>query len=206
MKYRPLWLTCAALVTVAATLGGCGSSGTPMMGQRGGQTPSARSGFPAGMMHSFGSGYHARGLVCAAPSLPGRLVTVVVGDMGMTSVVGGTAQPGGHMMLRALPASVPSGQIGFVVDNMGWRTHELVVLPLAAGHQAGERVPGPDGRIDEAGSLGEASASCASGAGEGISSGSVGWVVLRLPAGRYELVCNLPHHYASGMYQAFDVA
>ena len=88
---------------------------------------------------------------------------------------------------------------------MGWRTHELVILPLPAGAQAGQRVPGSDGKVDESGSLGEASASCAAGSGEGISAGAVGWTTVTLPAGRYELVCNLPNHYADGMRQELDV-
>ena len=108
-------------------------------------------------------------------------------------------------VLRAFPASVPTGQVSFVVGNRGWRTHEMVVLPLAPGQAAGQRTPGTDGKVDEAGSLGEASASCAAGSGDGIKPGSVGWVTLALPAGRYELVCNLRNHYANGMHQAFVV-
>ena len=82
-------------------------------------------------------------------------------------MMGGNAPLGGHMMLRAVPATVPAGRISFVAENMGWRTHELVILPLKAGSRAGQRVPGPGGKVDESGSLGEASASCAAGSGEG---------------------------------------
>jgi uncharacterized cupredoxin-like copper-binding protein len=130
----------------------------------------------------------------------------MVGDMGMTRMMGGTSLIGEHMMLRAAPARVAAGQISFEVANMGWRTHEMVVLPLPAGQLAGQRVPGANGRVDEKGSLGEVSASCAQGAGEGIKSGSLGWVTLTLRPGNYELVCNLKNHYANGMYQAFTVA
>ena len=51
----------------------------------------------------------------------------------------------------------------------------------------------------------EVSASCGADAGEGITSGSAGWTTLTLPPGRYELVCNLPNHYAAGMYQELTV-
>jgi hypothetical protein len=91
-----------------------------------------------------------------------------------------------------------------VAANMGWRTHGLVVLPLADGAAAGRRVPGGDGRIDEAGSAVEASAGCA--AGDGIASGQVGWVTMTLPPGRYELMCNLPNHYANGMFAELEVS
>jgi uncharacterized cupredoxin-like copper-binding protein len=34
----------------------------------------------------------------------------------------------------------------------------------------------------------------------------VGWVTLALERGRYELVCNMPGHYAAGMHAELDVA
>ena len=157
------------------------------------------------MMGSAPRGYHMSRLSCSAPSLPGGTVYVMLGDMGMTRMMSSIAPLGGHMMLRAVPALVPAGQVSFVVGNMGWRTHEMVVLPLAPGQAAGQRTPGRDGRVDETGSLEEASASCAAGSGEGIEPGSVGWVTLTVPPGRYELVCNLRNHYANGMHQAFVV-
>ena len=153
-----------------------------------------------------GSDYHYSQLSCTAPtSLPGSVVTVTVADMGMTQRMGGTAPMGAYMMLRATPASVPAGQISVVVSNVGWRTHELVILPLAAGAVAGQRVPGADGKVDEAGSLGESSNSCAAGTGDGITAGAIGWTTVTLAPGRYELICNLPNHYADGMHQELDV-
>lgn len=165
------------------------------------------------MMRGFGwvmgqtpAGYHLSQLTCSAPAnLPGTTVYVMVGDRGMTQMMGGRAPLGQAMMLRAVPAQVTSGQVSFVVANMGWRSHEMVILPLAAGQQAGRRVPGADGTVDEHGSLGEASASCAAGTGDGIQAGTTSWVTLRLPAGRYELICNIRNHYANGMYQEFTV-
>jgi len=95
--------------------------------------------------------------------------------------------------------------VSLVATNMGWRTHELVVMPLPDGATAGQRVPGPDGKVDETGSLGEASKACGAGTGEGITSGTVGWTTLTLAPGRYELLCNLTNHYADGMNQELDV-
>jgi len=195
---------------LAASQGGCSgsvSSGPGMMGGSSSTSIGMMGGFGGGMMGSAPNGYHLSPLTCSAPSsLPGTTVYVMVGDMGMTRMMGGDAPLGQHMMLRAVPTQVPAGQLSFVVGNMGWRTHELVVLPLGPGQNAGERVPGTDGKVDETGSLGEASASCAAGSGDGIQAGSVGWVTLNLPAGRYELVCNLRNHYADGMHQLLVVA
>ncbi len=199
-------LLLAVVMGLVATLGaGCGNGSSGMMGRQAEPSSSGPSGFGGSMMGSVPRGYHMSRPTCSAPSLPGSTVHVIVGDMGMTSMMGGVAPRGGHMMLRAFPTSVPAGQVSFVVGNMGWRTHEMVVLSLAPGQTARQRAPGSDGRVDETGSLGEASASCAAGSGDGIKSGSVGWVTVNLPAGHYELVCNLRNHYANGMHQAFDV-
>jgi uncharacterized cupredoxin-like copper-binding protein len=114
-----------------------------------------------------------------------------------------TVRPG-SMGLRVSGSTAVAGTVSFVVDNAGFRTHELVVLPLTEG-SIGERSVGSDGKVSEAGSSGEASRSCGSGPGDGITAGGTGWVTLRLPAGRYELVCNEPWHYYSGMYAELDV-
>jgi uncharacterized cupredoxin-like copper-binding protein len=158
-------------------------------------------------MMGGGSPYHRSALRCAAPSaLPGRVVQVTLSDMGMSTMMGGVAPMGARMRLRAVPATVPAGPVSLVASNVGRRTHELVILPLAAGAAPGGLVPGADGKVDETGSLGEASASCAEGAGEGIEAGTVGWVSVTLPAGSYELVCNLRNHYADGMYDRLVVS
>lgn len=194
------------LTTVLAgqVLTGCASAnhsaGPGMMSGPGASVP-----HPIGSpMMGGGSGYHHSQLTCSAPnSLPGAKVNVALADMGMTRVMSGTAPLGSHMMLRATPVTAPAGQISLIASNMGWRTHELVILPLAAA--AGQRVPGPDGKVAETGSLGEASHSCAAGTGDGIRAGAVGWTTVTLAPGRYELVCNLRNHYADGMYRELVV-
>jgi uncharacterized cupredoxin-like copper-binding protein len=197
--------TARALGVLAASaallLAGCSSSGRTGGGMMGG---SAGSG--GGMMSGAG-GYHYSRTSCSAPAaLPGATVRVVLADMGMTQRMGGDAPMGAQMRLSAAPGSVPAGAVSFVASNLGWRTHELVVMPLAGQGSAGQRVPGPDGKISEEASVGEASASCAAGTGEGIASGAVGWVTLTLAPGRYELVCNLKNHYANGMHAELDVS
>jgi hypothetical protein len=119
-------------------------------------------------------------------------VNVILADMGMTRTMGGIAPMVARMMLRVDPASVAAGQISLAASNLGWRTHELVMLPLTGGAAAGQRIGGPDGKVPETGSLGEASTSCAAGTADAITVGQVGWVIVTLAPGRYELVCNLP--------------
>lgn len=199
------WVVLAAALS-GLILAGCASStnraGSPMTGGAG---PSGAASAGSSMMGG-GSAYHYSHLTCAAPaSLPGSVVNVTLADMGMTQRMGGTAPMGAHMTLRATPTTAPAGQVSLVASNMGWRIHELVVLPLAAGAAAGQRVPGPDGKVDEAGSLGESSNNCAAGTGDGITAGGVGWTTVTLKPGRYELLCNLSNHYADGMYQELIV-
>ena len=176
---------------VAVALAGC-ASGT--------------SAISTGMMGG-GSQYHSAALACSAPAtLPGPVVQVELGDMGMTQMMGGTAPMGARMRLLDTPATEPAGPISLVVSNVGWRTHELVILPFATGAAVGQRVPGSDGKVSETGSVGEASRRCGSGVGDGLTSGSVGWVTVTLTPGRYELLCNLPNHYADGMHAELTIS
>lgn len=196
MKFRVL-----SLIAISASLvvAGC-SSGTHMAG------PGMMGGAHGQGAMGGGSGYHYASLTCSAPvTLPGQTVQVRLSDMGMTRMMGGIAPMGAHMRLTATPLTVPAGKVSLVASNVGWRTHELVILPLSSGATAGQRVPGTDGKVDEAGSLGEASSSCAAGTGEGIKSGAVGWTTLSLTPGRYELICNQRNHYADGMHEQLVV-
>ncbi|MDO8120706.1 sulfocyanin-like copper-binding protein [Isoptericola sp. b490] len=139
--------------------------------------------------------------------LPGTVVDVVAADMAMmggSGMMGGRSAdagswPSGWMSLTAHRADVPAGTVTLRVVNGGSVDHELVVLPLPDGQRVGQRDVGADGTVDESTSLGEASATNAEGEGEGIAPGAQGWVALDLKPGRYELVCNLPGHYAAGM-------
>jgi len=164
---------------------------------------------PLGMRGGAGPGGHglASGTPQAAPDLPGTVVNVSLTNMG-GSMMGGQRNGmmgGGAMGLSADHATVPHGTVSFLVTNDGSIDHEMVVLPLAGSRTAGARPVGGDGKVDEAGSLGEASRSGGAGAGDGIAPGASGWVTLTLAPGHYELVCNLPRHYAAGMYTQLNV-
>jgi uncharacterized cupredoxin-like copper-binding protein len=141
------------------------------------------------------------GSSCAVPALPGPVVDATLVNMGGPMMRGSGGSMGGGMMRLSLDKNtVAAGGVSFVAINGGSVSHELVILPLADGQIVGTRTVGPDARIEESGSLGEASATCAAGGGDGIAPGSSGWVTETLRAGRYEIVCNLPGHYAAGMY------
>jgi uncharacterized cupredoxin-like copper-binding protein len=140
---------------------------------------------------------------CSAPSLPGQVVDVTLTDTNMMQ--GGMMAGYGTGRVRVDPSQVHAGTVSVRVANMGVLMHELVILPLASG-SVGERTVGADGRVSESGSLGEASATCAAGAGDGIASHAIGWVTLHLPVGRYELICNIPGHYEAGMHAELDVS
>jgi hypothetical protein len=134
---------------------------------------------------------------------PGQTLDVVLSDMG-GMMSGGMMSRARMMNVAASPSSIPAGDVSFRVWNAGMMVHELVVLPLPPDG-VGTRAVGSDGRLSEAGSLGEAARTCGEGAGDGIVSGAASWVTLHLDPGRYELICNLPGHYAAGMFTELDV-
>lgn len=142
----------------------------------------------------------------SVPELPGTVVHAVVGDMGGPMMRGNGGRSADSMVLRLDQTAVPRGTVSFVVTNPGSKYHELVVLPLDGQQRAGSRVVGSDRRVDEAGSLGEVADSAGGSGDKGIAPGATGWVTLDLPAGRYELACNLPGHYAAGMYAEITVS
>ncbi|MEU7244151.1 sulfocyanin-like copper-binding protein [Streptomyces sparsogenes] len=202
-RRRGVWLVVlgaiAALVLgVATTLSAAAGGIFRSPGPTGGSAPSAQ---------------------CGPPSLRGRVVDVTVGDMGgmMRRMMGDAHDhlpPGGGpswnhsmgmMWLRATPRAVPAGTVSLRVVNTGAFAHEVVVLPLRTGQAVGERPVGTNGKTSEAGSPGEASRTCGTGKGEGIAPGATGWTTLTLRSGRYELVCDIPGHYAAGMYDELDV-
>ena len=152
----------------------------------------------------WSGGWAARGASCPAPSGPGQMVTFVARDMGRT---GGGMMRGpkaGPMMLMPVVTSVPAGTVTVALVNAGRRPHELLVLPLGSGQVAGQRPVGADDRVSEVGLLGEAEATCPTGADD-VLPGGTGQVTLDLTPGRYEVLCNLPGHYRSGMFATLTV-
>ncbi len=142
---------------------------------------------------------------CNVPGLAGTQVNVTLTNMGGPVMRPRNGMMGGAMRLTADRGAVAHGTVSFLVTNAGSISHEMVILPVPENQVPGTRPIGPDGTVDESGSLGEASGTCTEGSGEGILPGTSGWVTLTLPPGRYELACNLPGHYAAGMYTQLTV-
>lgn len=148
-----------------------------------------------------------------APRLPGTVVNVSLTDMGAAMMgrrngmmgQGGGMMSGGSMRLSADHATVPHGSVSFLVTNGGSINHEMVILPLPDPQGVGTRPIGGNAKIDEAGSLGEASNTNGKGAGEGVVPGASSWTTVNLAPGHYELVCNLANHYSAGMYTRLTV-
>lgn len=162
-------------------------------------------GLVGSVVNPVGTGFLSR-TRCGAPNLPGPVVSVSLTNMGGPMMRRPNGMTGGAMRMTADRNTVAHGPVSFLVTNAGTISHELVILPLPEGQIPGTRPIGADAKIDEAGSLGEASNTCAEGAGQGILPGASGWVSVTLPPGRYELVCNLPGHYAAGMYTQLTVS
>lgn len=89
--------------------------------------------------------------------------------------------------------SVPAGKVTFTVVNKGSMEHEMVVVPSPNGPASLKEA---DGSASEAGSLGEVA---------DLKAGATGRLTVTMPAGQYTLLCNLPGHFAGGMYATFTV-
>lgn len=197
-KPRRGWLVAALAATVTVLLGS--AFATVAWGGTWGQDATTSI-----MGSGFGGSRYGSDAAQTAPDLPGQVVRVAVSDMGGPMMGGRTGMSGEVMYLSADRTTVAHGTVSFLVTNHGLRDHELVVLPLADGESAGNRTIGDDNQIAETGNLGEASSTNGEGTGEGLQPGTSGWVTLTLPPGNYELVCNLPGHYAAGMYTELTV-
>jgi uncharacterized cupredoxin-like copper-binding protein len=89
--------------------------------------------------------------------------------------------------------AAPAGRVTFRVHNAGTITHEFVVIrtPTLAAD-----LPVRNGRAVEAGNVGETG---------DLQPGATKSVAIRLPAGHYALICNLPGHYLAGQHTDFAV-
>lgn len=89
--------------------------------------------------------------------------------------------------------AAPRGRVTFRVHNAGTIPHEFVVVRTA---RPAADLPVSKGRADETGNVGETG---------DLRPGATKSVSLRLPAGHYALICNLPGHYLAGQHTDFSV-
>ena len=109
--------------------------------------------------------------------------------------IGGTVQ---EWKVSVAPNTVTAGEVKFTIENKGTIGHEFLVvktdildgkITLDGDHFA-EPSPGLE-VIDEIGEF---------------KQGTTELLVLTLEPGNYQLVCNLPGHYAAGMHTSFVVS
>jgi uncharacterized cupredoxin-like copper-binding protein len=196
---RPLMVGVLAAAVMALVASGTVAVG--LIDRSSSGTPSA------GTMMNGGARPGGAATTIPAPALKpsGTVVNVSLTDSGGPMGEGNGPMHAGAMGLSVDQSSVPHGAVSFVVTNAGAVDHEMVILPLATSQVVGTRPFGADAKVDEAGSLGEASSSGGEGAGDGIAPGASGRLTVTLPPGQYELVCNLMGHYVSGMYRRLTV-
>ena len=91
----------------------------------------------------------------------------------------------------------PAGDVSFTIDSDGTIGHEFLIVKtdIAPGEIPldGDHFPEDADGIEVIDEIGE------------FAQGTTGSLAVTLEPGSYQLVCNLPGHYSSGMYLGFDV-
>ena len=102
------------------------------------------------------------------------------------------------MGMTVTPAAVKAGEVTFKVKNSSKDTiHEMIVMYLADPSKPLPYIAA-ENRVDEdkAGDKGEVSE---------LDPGAVGVLTVDLKPGKYLLICNVPGHFATGMWATFTV-
>ena len=115
---------------------------------------------------------------------------------------GGSADGGelsfdmGEFFYKPDTATAPAGSVKVTVDNIGGAPHEWVVAKTDLDPSALPTLP--NGEVDEEqlDSPGEIA---------DVAPGATDQTTLDLKPGKYVYFCNLPAHYAGGMYGALEV-
>jgi len=150
--------------------------------------------------------FSAAALVIAAgvPAYAGTLIKVDLWDQGSEAEMRtdlGMDMAGNpsmaNMGLKLSTTAAKAGKVTFKVANDSKElVHEMVIFPLPDG----EKIPydGAEAKINEdaAGHLGEVSE---------LNPDQTGAVTLDLKPGRYIVACNIPNHYANGMWAVVTV-
>ena len=97
-----------------------------------------------------------------------------------------------EMNVMAMPGEAKAGDVTFDVKNEGAAEHNLVVIKT-------DKMASDLGQGAEASEVGKV------GKVDSLAAGQSKDLTLNLAAGHYVLICNVPGHYAAGMYQDFNV-
>ena len=90
-------------------------------------------------------------------------------------------------------AVATAGKVTISAPNDGNVVHELVVLKTGADPA---KLPMDGDEVNESANVGEI---------PDVAPGATKKVTIKLAAGKYAMVCNLPGHYAAGMYGSLTV-
>jgi uncharacterized cupredoxin-like copper-binding protein len=140
----------------------------------------------------------AASLLAVAFKLQSKPKTVTVAAPAASTAAAAPLSPNVDVTLAQFAVTpgagaAPAGRVTFRVHNAGTITHEFVVIKT---NRPASDLPIKNGRADEAGNIGETG---------DLKAGASKSVTLKLPAGHYALICNLPGHYLAGQHSDFRV-
>jgi uncharacterized cupredoxin-like copper-binding protein len=144
-------------------------------------------------------------LLCSSQAWAGSVIDVSLWDKGGDAAMATDLAYGskGDMSKQSMgidvtPTKIPAGHVTFeVVNNSRDLVHEMVVSPLKPGEKALPYIQ-DEYRVDEdkAGHLGEVSE---------LDPGKTGELGIDLKPGKYIVYCNIPGHFAGGMWTVLEV-
>ena len=142
------------------------------------------------------TGYSGR----ARAALALAIAVSSAGLLAITASAADTASSGGAVSVllvewKLLPAqiTVRAGRVTFVVRNDGTMDHEFLVLHSDRHHHS---LSVKEGRALETGRVGEIPL---------IPKGTTKRMTLKVPRGKYVLLCNMLGHYQAGQYASLRV-
>jgi len=100
------------------------------------------------------------------------------------------------MAIAPADSTAAAGDVTFDITNDGKQVHEIVVIKT--DKKAADLGPADaEGKVSETGSQGETG---------DVEAGTSKTLTLKLDKGHYALICNIPGHYAAGMYADLTVS
>ena len=134
------------------------------------------------------------------------LMLILTGVLGVTAAACGGGSNDADMQvdladfsLELSTDALPAGDVTLAAENAGPTTHEFEVFSMPADTDlAAIEIVDDVADVDAAGLevIDEV---------EDIVAGTTAELNLTLDAGTYAVICNLPEHYAEGMYASFTV-